>query len=72
MGGHAQDVHAPGHDLHDEQHVQTLEKDRVDMEEVAGQQPLCLRAQERPPGGVRVWRRWSAPAGARSAARLLR
>jgi hypothetical protein len=61
MGGHTQDVHAPGHDLHDEQHVQTLEEDRADMEEVAGQQSLCLRAQERPPGSVSVWRGWSVP-----------
>src|SRR6266516_210264 len=54
VGGPARDVHAPGHDLHDEQDVQTLEEDRAGMEEVAGQQPLRRGAQERPPGGVRV------------------
>ncbi len=47
VGGHAEDVHVPGRDLHDEQDVQALEEDRVDLEEVAGQQPLRLGAQER-------------------------
>jgi hypothetical protein len=46
---HAQDVHVPGRYLHDEQDVQTLEEDRVDSEEIAGQQSLRLSAQERPP-----------------------
>jgi hypothetical protein len=45
VGGHAEDVHVPGRDLRDEQDVQALEEDRVDLEEVAGQQPLCLGAQ---------------------------
>ena len=47
VGGHAEDVHVPGRYLHDEQHVQASEEDRVDMEEVAGEQPVRLRAQER-------------------------
>jgi hypothetical protein len=60
MGGHAEDVHVPGRHLHDEQDVQASEEDRVDLEEVAGQQPLRLGAQERPPGGVHLLRRRSA------------
>jgi len=64
VGGHSEDVHVPGRYLHHEQYVKALEEDRVDMEEVAGQQPVRLSAQERPPGGVRVPRRWSAPPGA--------
>jgi sugar/nucleoside kinase (ribokinase family) len=32
------------------QHVQTLEQDRVDVEEVGGQDPFGLRGQELPPG----------------------
>ena len=69
MGGHAEDVHVPGGHLHDEQHVQAAEEDRVDVEEVAGQQPLRLSAQERPPGGVRPSGRW--PASARRMRRRL-
>jgi hypothetical protein len=36
MGGHAKDMNVSRADLHHEQHVQALEKDRVNMEEVAG------------------------------------
>jgi hypothetical protein len=39
MGGDAEDVDVPGRHLHDEQHVQAAEEDRVHMEEVAGQKP---------------------------------
>lgn len=52
MGGHADDVHAPGRHLHDEQHVQAREEDRVHVEKVAGQQTVGLGAEECPPGGV--------------------
>jgi hypothetical protein len=38
MGGHAQDVYVPGRYLHDEQHIQAPEEDRVGGEEVAGEQ----------------------------------
>jgi hypothetical protein len=38
--------------LRDEQHVQALEQDRADMEEITGQQAFGLRTQERPSGGV--------------------
>ncbi|WP_433227329.1 hypothetical protein [Microtetraspora malaysiensis] len=44
VGGYAQDVNAPRRHLHDEQHVQALQEDRVDVEEVAGQQPFGLQA----------------------------
>jgi hypothetical protein len=37
VGGHAEDVHVAGRDLHDEQDVQAFEEDRVDAEEVTGQ-----------------------------------
>ena len=47
-GLHPQDVHPPGPHLHDEQHVQTPEEDRVHVEEITGQQAVRLRAQERP------------------------
>ena len=47
-GGHAEDVHVPGRHLHDEPDVQALEEDRVNGEEVAGQQSLRLSAQKRP------------------------
>ncbi len=58
MGSDAEDVDVPGCHFHDEQHVQPAEEDRVNMEEVAGQQPVRLCAQERPPGGVLPARRW--------------
>lgn len=54
----------PGGDLHHEQDVEAPEGNRVHMEEVAGQQPLRLSAQERSPGGVHVPRSRSAPPGA--------
>jgi hypothetical protein len=64
VGGHAGYLHVPGRYLHDEQDVQAFEEDRAGSEEITGQQSLCLRAQERPPAGVRVGWGWSAPAGA--------
>jgi hypothetical protein len=36
VAGHAQNVHLSRVDLHHEQHVQALQKDRVNMEEIAG------------------------------------
>nr|WP_220447739.1 hypothetical protein [Nonomuraea diastatica] len=42
--GHAQNVHLSRADLHHEQHVQALQKDRVNMEEIAGQEPFGLRS----------------------------
>ncbi len=49
---HAQDMNPARRQLHHEEHIQALEQDRVDMEEVAGQDALGLRRQElspRPP-----------------------
>ena len=54
----------PGGHLHHEQDVEAFQGNRVHMEEVAGQQPLRLSAQERPPGGVHGPRSRSAPPGA--------
>jgi len=64
VGGHAQDVHPSGLYLHDEQHVQASEEDRVHMKEIAGQQAISLRTQERPPGRVRPPRGGPVPLGA--------
>ena len=50
VGGDAQDVHAPGLDLHHEQDVDALEQDGVDMEEIARQHAGGLGGQELPPG----------------------
>jgi hypothetical protein len=47
--GDPQDVHPPAGDLHHEQHIQPAQGDRLDAEEVGGQQPGGLRTQERPP-----------------------
>ena len=56
----------PGPHLHDEQHGQAPEEDRVYMEEITRQQAISLSAQERPPGGVHVLRSRSAPVGAQN------
>ena len=48
--GDAQDVHAPGLDLHHEEHVQAPEEHGVNMQEVARQDPGRLGGQELPPG----------------------
>jgi hypothetical protein len=53
-GGHAKDVYPQGRYLHQVQHVQPPEEDRVDGKEVAGQQALGLGAQELPPGGAQA------------------
>jgi hypothetical protein len=57
----------PGGDLHHEQDVEASEGNRVQMEEVAGQQPLLLSARERSPGGAIV-----RGAGLRRRARRIR
>src|SRR2546429_6332829 len=51
--------------LHGEQDVQPFKEDRVNVEEVAGQQAVDLGAEERPPAGVRVGWGWSEPTGAK-------
>jgi hypothetical protein len=40
VGGHLEDVHGAGFDLHDEQGVQALQADGVDGEEVRGKQAV--------------------------------
>jgi hypothetical protein len=50
VGGHPEDVDPAGGKLDHKQHVQALEQDRVDLEEVARQHALGLRGQELPLG----------------------
>lgn len=64
MGGHPQDMHPASAHLDHEQHIQPAQKDRVKMEEIAGQQPLGLTAQKRPPRGVHLPGSWTIPLGA--------
>jgi hypothetical protein len=64
MGSHVQDVQSPSPHLHDEQHRQAPEEDRVYLEETAGQQAIGLSAQEHPPGSVHGPRNGAAPPSA--------
>src|SRR5262249_36626569 len=48
--GGAQHVDPPGGDLHQEQHVDTGQADRVRVQEVAGQDAVGLRGEELRPG----------------------
>jgi len=57
MGGHASEVDPAGGHFDEEQHIQPLQPHRIDGEEVAGDDPGRLLAQERPPGGGRRPRR---------------
>ena len=64
VGGHAGQVDPPGVQFDEEQHVQPPQPHRLDGEEVAGDDPGGLLAQERPPGasarrgaGSSPWRR---------------
>jgi hypothetical protein len=50
--GHPEYVHPVGTDLHHEQDVEAAQCDGVEGEEVSGQQPGGLRAQEGSPPGV--------------------
>jgi hypothetical protein len=54
MSGHPEDVDPAGLDFDHEEHVQAVQEDRVEVEEVAGQQPVGRGAEERPPQGVRL------------------
>ena len=49
--GDPEDVDATGGVLDDEERVQPLQGDGVDMEQVAGQDPVCLGTEELGPGG---------------------
>jgi hypothetical protein len=50
-------------DLHHEQHVHALEQDSIDVQEVAGQDAVCLSFQELPPCRRRPPRRGAEPGG---------
>jgi hypothetical protein len=54
MTGNAGEVHPSAGQLDEEQDIHPLQEDRVDGEEIAGQDAGGLLAQERPPG------RWGA------------
>jgi hypothetical protein len=63
VSGHPKDVHFAGPDLHDKQDVDPAQRDRVEGEEVGGQQSGGLSAQEGPPSGVRPAWCWSESSG---------
>ena len=44
VGGHAEQVHAAGGVLDDEERVEPVQRDGVEVEQVAGQDRVCLRA----------------------------
>jgi hypothetical protein len=48
-----EDVHPAGGDLHDEQHVQAAQRQRVDVEEVRREQSGRLRPQDLRVAGIR-------------------
>jgi hypothetical protein len=45
-------VHPPGRHFHHEQDIQPLQEDRINMKEIASQQPFSVGAQEGPPGCI--------------------
>src|SRR5439155_13512219 len=51
--GHPGDLYLPGSDLDEEEHVDPFEEDRVDGEEVAGQNAAGLGGEKLPPRGAR-------------------
>jgi hypothetical protein len=68
MRGHPENVHGAGADLHHEQHIEPAQVDRVEVEEVGGEQAVRLVAQE--PCQVSSMRRGAGPRPA--AARMRR
>src|ERR1019366_9633297 len=58
MTGNAQDVDAPCLDFDHEEHIQPSQHHSVDVEEIARQQPVRLRAHELLPTRTRPPRRW--------------
>jgi len=50
MSGHAQDVYATGGVFDDEERVELVQVDRVEVEQVAGEDAVGLRAEELSPG----------------------
>jgi hypothetical protein len=58
VSGDAQDVHAAGGVLEDEEDVESVQADRVEVEQVAGEDAVGLRSQELRPGrSGPAWRR---------------
>jgi hypothetical protein len=51
MSGHAQDVYATGGVFDDEERVELVQVDRVEVEQVAGEDAVGLRAEELSPAG---------------------
>jgi hypothetical protein len=51
VGGDAEDVYAAGGVLEDEEDIQPVQGDGVEVKQVAGQDRVCLRAQELGPRG---------------------
>ena len=49
--GDAQQVHAAGGMLDDEQNIEPVPQQRIDAKEVRGENAVCLGAQELPPAG---------------------
>jgi hypothetical protein len=66
--GNAQNVHPPGVELQHEEHIQPSQQDCVDVEEVAGQQPVRLHeiAGSPPPAAARDHRFRRRPADAQA------
>nr|WP_250846428.1 hypothetical protein [Streptomyces violaceusniger] len=64
VGGDAQDVDAPGGDLHDEEDMETSEEDARHVREVADEQRVGLGSEERAPGLLRCALRRGRQTGA--------
>jgi len=65
MLGGSEDVYPPGGDLHQEQDVDAGRADRVDVQEVAGQDAFGLGSEELGPGRPAAPRCGSTPAAVR-------
>ena len=63
MGGHAQDVHGTGLDLHHEQDVKTLEHHGIDIQEITGKDAGRLGFEELAPCRRRLPRCGAKPGG---------
>jgi hypothetical protein len=63
VSGGPQDVHRAGPDLHDEQDIDSAQRDGVEGEQVGGQQSGGLSAQQGPPSGVGPAWCWAEPSG---------
>src|SRR2546421_3679371 len=68
VSGYAEQVDPPGGHLHHHQHVQPSQQNRVQVEEVDGQQTLGLAAEEGSPAGVLLAGRRAHPAAGQDSA----